>query len=137
MVSFDINETIQQGINDFVKDFMDEKLPQALQKACLVVEAKAKEKCPVGRTGLLRSSITTQVEGLEGAIGSNVAYAPFVELGTGIYAKNGDGRQTPWYFWDDLQEKFILTVGMQPQPFLEDAADESKDDIIKCFEGLV
>lgn len=59
-------------------------LEQGVQRAALLVEGKAKEKVPV-RTGTLRRSITSivQREGdqVVGVIGTNVRYAPYVELG--------------------------------------------------------
>lgn len=57
------------------------------------VERYAKNRCPVGtpkstgkkgyRGGTLRNSITFEVDGNELSVGSNVEYAPYVELGTG------------------------------------------------------
>lgn len=56
-----------------------------LQRRALRVEGAAKRLCPVD-TGRLRSSITnelgTDAEGLVAVIGTDVEYAPYVELGT-------------------------------------------------------
>lgn len=56
-----------------------------LARAAVVVERVAKQLCPVD-TGRLRSSITRQLGrdslGLYAAVGTDVEYAPFVELGT-------------------------------------------------------
>lgn len=56
---------------------------QALDEIGMVAEGYAKRKCPVD-TGNLRASITHQVD--YGAkkvyIGTNVEYAPYVEMGT-------------------------------------------------------
>ena len=56
-----------------------------LQRRALQVDRAAKRNCPVD-TGRLRSSITNEVgqdgEGLVAVIGTNVEYAPYVELGT-------------------------------------------------------
>lgn len=56
---------------------------RALEKCGLVAEGYAKLKCPVD-TGRLRNSITHEVRESEKAvyIGTNVEYAPYVELGT-------------------------------------------------------
>ena len=53
----------------------------ALEKIGLMAEGYAKKKCPVD-TGNLRNSITHQVDGDAVYIGTNVEYAPYVELGT-------------------------------------------------------
>lgn len=57
------------------------KLQQALEKCVFSVEADAKVNCPVD-TGRLRMSITSDVGDLEGSVGTNVDYAPYVEYGT-------------------------------------------------------
>jgi len=54
---------------------------QIINKACLMVERDAKILCPVD-TGRLRSSITHEIEGTIGRVGTNVEYARAVELGT-------------------------------------------------------
>lgn len=55
----------------------------ALETVGLLAEGYAKRKCPVD-TGRLRNSITHTVDStaLEAFIGTNVEYAPHVELGT-------------------------------------------------------
>ena len=56
-----------------------------MRQATLIVTRDAKLNAPVD-TGLLRASITPAVEvkgaTVEGVVGSNVAYAPYMELGT-------------------------------------------------------
>lgn len=56
-----------------------------LQRRALQVDRAAKRNCPVD-TGRLRSSITNEIgtdaQGLVATIGTNVEYAPYVELGT-------------------------------------------------------
>lgn len=92
----------------------------------------AQDLCPVD-TGNLAGKITYQVKGDDCYIGTNVEYAPYVEFGTGIYAENGDGRQTPW-IWTDDSGQVHLTHGQKPQPFLRPAAqDHAKEygDILK------
>lgn len=66
-------------------------IKEALTKACLIVEDAAKEKAPVN-TGALRNSITYEVMGNEGIVGTNLEYAPYVEFGTGLFSSQGDGR---------------------------------------------
>ncbi len=54
-----------------------------VQNITLRVERKAKQNCPV-KTGTLKRSITHEIdkEHLEARVGSNVEYAPHLELGT-------------------------------------------------------
>lgn len=62
---------------------MDQALARALEEVGLVAEGYAKKACPVD-TGRLRNSITHQVRPSEKSvyIGTNVEYAPYVELST-------------------------------------------------------
>lgn len=56
---------------------------RALEEIGLAAEGHAKRACPVD-TGNLRNSITHAVEGSEDAVyvGTDVEYAPYVEMGT-------------------------------------------------------
>lgn len=97
-------------------------LLRGLEKCGLTAENYAKRLCPVD-TGNLRNSITHVVKDDEMAvyIGSNVEYAPYVELGTGVYADGG--RPTPWVFQDENGD-WHRTNGQKAQPFLKPAATE-------------
>jgi len=61
----------------------DRRISQKLVTAALMVEATAKQTVPV-LTGALKRSIThePEVPKREVLVGSNLTYAPFVELGT-------------------------------------------------------
>lgn len=66
-----------------IADAIDQALAKALEEVGLVAEGYAKKACPVD-TGRLRNSITHQVRPSEKSvyIGTNVEYAPYVELST-------------------------------------------------------
>lgn len=64
-----------------VKSEMGEAIARALEKCGLVAEGYAKRLAPVD-TGNLRNSITHTTDGDTEYIGTNVEYAPYVELGT-------------------------------------------------------
>lgn len=110
-------------------------LEAPLTKACLLVENDAKRKCPVD-TGQLRQSITHEIEGNTGVVGTNVEYAPYVEYGTGIHARDGNGRQTPWSY-QRADGKWITTKGQKPQAFLEPALLENENEIKRLFEKAI
>ena len=113
----------------------DQQMEQALNKACILVENQAKENCPVD-TGELRMSITHYVEGDTGVVGTNKQYAPYVEYGTGLFAKEGNGRQTPWSY-QDAKGEWHSTKGQKPQPFLEPALLDNEKKIIKIFDEAI
>ena len=106
-------------------------LDEVLNKACILVENDAKKKCPVDK-GQLRNSITHEVEGTEAAVGTNTEYAPYVEIGTGIFSSEGTGRQDKWSY-QDAEGHWHSTVGQKPQPFLNPALDENRKEIIQLF----
>lgn len=113
----------------------------AMREACLMVEGAAKLNAPVGPTNVLRNSITSEWTAEEGRIGTNLEYAPYVHQGTGIYAVNGDGRQTPWLWYDahgyytgTNEAGWMWTVGQQPQPFLVDAFEQNQEKIAEIFK---
>lgn len=110
-------------------------LEAPLTKACLLVENDAKRKCPVD-TGQLRQSITHEIEGNTGVVGTNVEYAPYVEYGTGIHARDGNGRQTPWSY-QRADGEWITTRGQMPQPFLEPALLENEKKIKSLFRKAI
>ena len=117
-------------------------MEQPLEKACLSVVADAKRNCPV-EDGTLRNSITFSVEeeadgNLAGYVGSNLDYAPYVHQGTGIYALEGNGRkQVPWTYYSEEDGKFHSTSGLKPTPFLQDAIDNEKDNMLQYFNQLI
>lgn len=87
-------------------------------------------------TGNLRNSITSRMLGENVvAIGTNVEYAPYVELGTGIYATKG-GRKTPWVYKDEKGE-WHRTVGMKPRPFLKPAMEDNVSEYKAIIEKVL
>ena len=85
------------------------KNKQIMSRACLMVERDAKKLCPVD-TGRLRASITHEIDGLTGYVGSNVEYSRAVELGT---------------------EK------QSPQPYLRPALHKNEKKIIGLFKKII
>jgi hypothetical protein len=58
---------------------------------------------------------------LQARIGSDVEYSIYAHEGTGIHARSGDGRKTPWVYFDERREQYVVTRGMKPNTFLLDA----------------
>lgn len=103
------------------------KIAIALEAAAVQAESHARSIITQERrvdTGALRNSVTHSVSGDNAYIGSNLEYAVYNELGTGIYASQGGGRQTPWYFVG-RDGKRHRTVGLKPIHFLKRAIEEN------------
>lgn len=128
----DNDEFIRSMGNATLKMVMD--MSRKMDKACLVVESQAKQNCPVD-IGILRASITSETEvtarEIVGRVGTNEEYGPYVHNGTGIYAKDGNGRKTPWGYTvrAGKHKGFHWTQGQRPQPFLENAKLEKKSAV--------
>lgn len=107
-----------------VSDIEDE-----IERTTTDIEADAQVSCPVD-LGVLRSSINSDVEGLEGTVRTNVKYAPYIEFGTGGLVDVPEGLE-------DYAMKFkgegIKQVNMRPQPFLYPAF---KKNGLKMLERL-
>jgi len=91
-----------------------------MEEACLLVEGDAKRlQTPHVDTGRLRSSITHEIEGLTGRVGSNVEYARRIELGfVGV---------------DSLGRKF----NQKPYPYLRPALHKNEKKILALFKKII
>lgn len=124
------NSTFSKSV-EMAKDRILLGISKNMREACLHVERTAKQNCPKD-LGILSASITSEVEQtyteIVGRVGSNVEYAPYVHNGTGIYAKDGNGRKKPWGYEVKAgkYKGFHWTHGQKPQPFLENAKLSNK-----------
>lgn len=113
---------------------------EKLELACQIIENEAKANCPTD-DGILRASITHSVEvtgnKAVGSVGSNAEYAPYIPEGTGLYAKDGHGRQAVPWSYQDTEGNWHSTKGQHPNPFLQQAIDDKKDEILEVFEGML
>lgn len=96
-VSIDVD--LQSNVSLF-QNALPEQIARALEAIGLTAEGYAKEECPVD-TGRLRNSISHAIDDNAAYIGTNVEYAPYIELGTSR---------------------------MKPRPYLRPAATEHSDE---------
>lgn len=145
--NIEINLTDNSG--EVLKE-LESSVERALERIGMKAETYAAALTPVGTPestnvegyhgGRLRQSITHTVlpwKSVDGGrsviIGSNLFYAPYVELGTGIYATDGNGRKSPWV-WIDQNNKGHWTHGIEPQHMIKNAIEQHVDeyrDVIK------
>jgi HK97 gp10 family phage protein len=129
---------VAANLDEFIKSGLSNYLKTAMSDACALVRNDAIERAPgPNSTGALRNSIHFDVEedGTEGVVYSNAEYAPYVEIGTGLYSSKGTGRKdVPWKYKGP--KGWVTTYGNKPQPFLEPAVNANKSDIFDRFEGL-
>lgn len=125
------------------------QMVNAMTRATIVVERAAKKKSPVD-TGRLRSSLTHAVRttGLpnpqvQGIVGTNVTYAPFMELGTGKFAGKSPYFPPPsalagWARRHGMNPFLVARAifqrgGLEPRRFLGDAMDESTSKVAEIL----
>lgn len=127
----------QRNLEQAVKDLRGTPMLNAMRDATLYVTRDAKINAPVD-TGRLRASITPEVtaqgETIQGVVGSNVTYAPYMELGTRphwpplaaleVWARR---HHTSAF----LVARSIALHGTAPREFLQKSFDANKDKIEK------
>lgn len=124
------NEISSVTITDntgLVREALARATENALEAIGFTAEGYAKQETPVD-LGRLRNSMTHVVQDDSVYIGTNVEYAPYVELGTGIYASDGNGRKDPWVYFDEKTGKFRLTHGSEPHHMIRRAVTEHTDE---------
>jgi len=128
----------QANMERIVRDLRGEPYLNAMRRATLLVQRSAKIKAPVD-TGRLRASITPEVrmQGnlVTGVVGSNVKYAPFVELGfrPHFVPQQYIGRWARRHGKGDTG----LFVGGKAQPYLEPALKENEARIVRMLGDAV
>ena len=119
---------------DFTKIVLDkiqETGEQFLEEVGGEVESQTKRNTKVD-TGKTKNSWehVVNTDKMEVQIGSRYKNALWEELGTGIYALNGDGRKTKWVYRTE-DGKFHATVGKKPRRALYRAYNSKKNAIIR------
>lgn len=114
-------EAVGQKAEGYAKEELSKKQPHA----------KGPDR-PYIDTGRLRNSIAHAVDGGDCYIGTNVEYALWVEVGTGIYASDGTGRKDPWAYQDD-EGNWHMTSGIKPVHYLKKAATGHTNE----YKGII
>ena len=128
----DVNFT--DNSEQVLKELAD-KIHIALDSVGSTAAGYAQDGAPVD-TGNLRNSITHEVGNDEVNIGTNVEYAVYQEYGTGIYAEDGSGRQTPW-FYEGSDGKMHMTYGSKPHHFLKNSVMNHQQEYQRMIETIM
>lgn len=140
----------QKKMEQVVRDMHGEPFLDGMRKATLLVQRDAKILSPVD-SGRLRSSIVPEVrtEGKQvmGVVGSNVVYAPYMEVGTGIFAGNSRYFPPPaaLELWASRHGTTGYAValaifkagGLKPREFLRKALLQNHDRIVDLIGDAV
>lgn len=139
-----------------VTEALDKVGDQWLEDATRVLHRQVIQNTRVD-TSQTKSSWKKVVEGDKGIVGSTSENAIWEEFGTGHYAVEGNGRQTPWYVpvegytghkkptyngkvvivYGKDGKAFYKTNGKKPTRALENAKNSTEKKIRKRLEQLV
>lgn len=135
-----MNINITESHVDEVISALNAAKPKILEVIGLKAEKYAKALCPVGtvestgkkgyRGGTLRNSITHSIDDDTLSVGSNVEYAPYVELGTGP-------NFTPPPEWESFDTPKGSGIGhgyVRPRPYLRPAIEEHLSEYADIIE---
>lgn len=118
--------------NDYriqVTGAMDEAALQFLEEAASSIQSQAENNTPVD-TGQLKGSWDHKIDegNKEAVIGNPLEYAIWIEMGTGEFAVEGNGRRGGWSYVDaDGNRQF--TYGTKPRRMLHNAFQTLKNPI--------
>ena len=119
----DFSRIVLQKINDCGATFLEEVGGE------LEAQVKQNTKVDTGKTKGSWEHVVDEQK-MEVQVGSRYKNALWEELGTGIYALNGDGRKTKWVYRTE-DGKFHATVGKKPRRALYRAYNSKKTAIIR------
>lgn len=126
---------------DAVLSMLGDSTEKILTMIGIKAEKYAKARCPVGtpestgkkgyRGGTLRNSITFVVDGSDLSVGTNVEYAPYVELGTGPYFNTPPS----WIKYVSKKGSGSGSGYVRPRPFLRPAIEEHTEEYKRIIEN--
>lgn len=146
----------RRKMEQIVRDLKGEEYLRALRSATLLVERSAKLNAPVD-SGRLKNSITSSIltrSGLlgsvvvSGVVGSNVFYAPMMELGTGTFVGRPPHRVPSsalnvWARRHGFPNGFLVARaimrrgGLEPRNYFQRAFESNKARIVELLGQAV
>lgn len=143
----------EQKLRQVARDLGGERVLSVLRRATLLIVRDARRNSPVD-TGRLKNSIISSVEadgvtsrnpGFTAVVGSNVAHALYMEMGTGTPAghrphRPPGGALDLWAQRHGMSSGFIVARsiarrgGLEPREFLQNAVRQHRQSIITLLE---
>ncbi len=133
-----------EGLNDIADDLQGQKFRRDMLRATLFILRDSKKNAPVD-TGRLRSSLQSSIRrrtffgrGIVGVVGSNVEYAPFMELGTThtrmppIQALEGWARRHGMNAFV-VAQAILRRGGLKPRHYLSNALMKNETKIVSTL----
>lgn len=140
------NET-RQFLENVATAMHGDEMMQTMHRATTVLMNDARKFAPVD-TGRLRASIAANVRSVgaprrvEGVVGTNVEYAPYMEYGTThtrmppVSALEGWARRhnTSAY---QVARAILRNGGLKAREFFKQSVDKNEQRVISMFDGFV
>lgn len=143
----------KKKMEQMAEDISGTPMADGMKQATLLVLRDAKENVPVDG-GELKTSLTADIQvkadkTVQGVVGTNVAYAPYMELGAKphwppISAGSIAASETSLAKWARrhglvpyLVARSIARKGLKPRKFLQNAFRKNRETIKKLIGGTV
>lgn len=119
-----------------VQEALEEASLRFLEEASTTIQTQAEDNTPVD-TGQLKQNWNHVVDEreLEATVGNPLEYSIWVEMGTGEYAVEGNGRKGGWFYVDD-EGKGHFTMGSKPVRMLHNAFQTKKNAVIRRAQQI-
>ena len=116
------------------------KVKDVVKTSTLNVESNAKNNVTKNGsvdTGLLRNSINSKINSLEGIVSTNTKYARYVEEGTKPHIIRPKNKQ--YLYWKGASHpvKQVNHPGSKPKPYMKPALEKEKPNFIKELQKAV
>lgn len=130
------NRALSKALKKWGNQIEDE-IKRIVVETATIIQTEARARAPVD-SGYLRQSIEVEVlnGGLTAIVTVDASYSVFIEYGTGIYAKNGNGNKDGWVFYSEKHGEFVFTRGMEAQPFWAPAIEVGRQYFKKEMKKL-
>lgn len=140
----------KEKLEQVKNDLTGKPMVAGMRTAALLVSGEAKKRAPAD-TGVLAASITPDVrsEGgaVQGVVGSNKEYAPYMELGTGVFVGRKPHRPPAaaletWarrHGTTGAAVAFAIAKrgGLKPRRFLQSAFEDNRAAVVTILENAV
>jgi|SRR6185503_4050040 len=122
------NKTFFSEFGEKYKSEFEDILNNTIQN----IETDAITAAPVD-LGILRASISGEVKGLDGVVGSTVNYSPYIEFGTGGLVDVPAGLED---YAIQFKGSGVRQVNLMPRPFLIPAFKKHTSAMLSELEKL-
>ncbi|OMC83359.1 hypothetical protein BK130_07380 [Viridibacillus sp. FSL H8-0123] len=116
---------LERAFTSWSRD-VENEIEKIVLETVRMIQAQAKALAPFDDGSLKASIEVRQIDKFSATVTVGSDYAVYIEYGTGIYAVEGNGRQTPWTYWSNKLGRYVTTKGQKPQQFWAPAVESGE-----------